>query len=220
MTRCAYIFIDEAGNFDFSTNGTRYFVLTSISMCRPFPVYAALDAYKYDLLEYGLNNERFHCADDNKYVRDKVFNIIGDHLDDIRIDCLVVEKAKTGPALQKDRRFYPEMLGHLLKFVLPKELDADAEEIIVITDIIPMNKKRQAIEKAVRIALVRMLPSGMKYRILHHASCSHYGLQVADYCCWAVHRKLQTEERTWFNQICPAVRSEFDIFRTGNRYYY
>ena len=36
MNRCAYIFLDEAGNFDFSQNGTRYFVLTSVSTRRPF----------------------------------------------------------------------------------------------------------------------------------------------------------------------------------------
>ena len=27
MNRCAYIFLDESGNFYFSVNGTRYFVL-------------------------------------------------------------------------------------------------------------------------------------------------------------------------------------------------
>ena len=26
MNRCAYIFLDESGNFDFSTSGSRYFV--------------------------------------------------------------------------------------------------------------------------------------------------------------------------------------------------
>ena len=30
MNRCAYIFLDESGNFDFSVNGTRYFVLTTL----------------------------------------------------------------------------------------------------------------------------------------------------------------------------------------------
>ena len=27
MNRCAYIFLDESVNFDFSTSGSRYFVL-------------------------------------------------------------------------------------------------------------------------------------------------------------------------------------------------
>jgi len=51
---CAYIFLNESGNFDFSASGSRYFVLTSISMRRPFPVAMPMDAYKHDLLECGL----------------------------------------------------------------------------------------------------------------------------------------------------------------------
>lgn len=50
MTHCAYLFLDESGNLDFSDRGTRYFVLTSVSMVRPFRMYDALDAYKYDCL--------------------------------------------------------------------------------------------------------------------------------------------------------------------------
>lgn len=220
MTRCAYLFLDEAGNFDFSPKGTRYFVLTSVSMHRPFAAHPALDDYKHDCLEFGVNIEYFHCADDNPHVRRRVFDLIGASLDGMCVDSLIVEKSKTGPALREDRRFYPEMLCHLLKFVLPKELNAGAEEIIVITDTIPNNKRRQSIEKGIQQALAKMLPVGMKYRILHHASRSHYGLQVADYCCWAVFRKWQREETEYYERIKPAVRSEFDIFRSGTRHYY
>ncbi|WP_448508115.1 DUF3800 domain-containing protein, partial [Immundisolibacter sp.] len=69
------------------------------------------------------------------------------------------------------------------------------DEVIVITDTIPIQKKRQAVEKAIKGALSAMLPAGMRYRILHHASRSHYGLQVADYCNWAVFRKWQKGSR-------------------------
>jgi len=223
MNRCAYIFLDEAGNFDFSPTGTRYFVLTSVSTRRPFAAHAALDDYKYDCLEFGLDTEYFHCADDNPRVRGRVFELIAEHLDGLRIDSLIVEKRKTDPALREDKRFYPEMLGYLLKFVLPKEVESGAEEVIVITDTIPVQKKRQAIEKSIQQALakmLKMLPTGIRYRILHHASRSHYGLQVADYCCWAVFRKWQRGETGHYDRVKPAVRSEFDIFRTGTRYYY
>ena len=178
-------------------------------------VYEALNDYKHDCLEYGLDMEYFHCVADNNHVRKGVFDLIAAHLGGMRhmsIDSLVVEKRKTGPALREDMRFYPEMLGHLLKFVLPKELDAGAEEVIVITDKLPVNRKRQAVEKGTRLALAEMLPQGMRYRILHHASRSHYGLQVADYCCWAVFRKWNRNKTHYYDLIKQAVRSEFDIF--------
>ncbi len=149
-----------------------------------------------------------------------LFDLIAGQLDGIRIDCLVVEKPGVGSALQKAVRFYPEILGRFLKFVLPRELDADTGEVIVITDTIPVNKKRRAIERGVRTALRGTLPPGMKYRILHHQSRSHYGLQVADYCCWAIFQKWQTGESTWYDRIKPAIRRELDLFHTQSTYYY
>lgn len=220
MAECAYLFLDEGGNFDFSPTGTHYFVLTSVATRRPFPSHGPLDDFKHDCLEFGLDTEYFHCADDNPRVRRKVFDLIAACLDSIRIDCLVVEKSKTGPALREDKRFYPEMLGHLLKYVIPRELGKGVDEVIVITDTIPIQKKRQAVEKAIKGALASMLPGGMRYRILHHASRSHYGLQVADFCNWAVFRKWQKGETEFYDQLKPALRSEFDIFRTGTRHYY
>ena len=219
MTLYTYIFLDEAGNFDFSTNGTPYFVLTSVSMRRPFPMYQELDAYRHDCLEYGLEMEYFHCSEDNIHVHNSVFGLIAKNLQNMRIDCLVVEKRKTGPALQDVKRFYPEMLGYLLKFVVP-QVDDTSNDVIVITDTVPVNKKRQAIEKGVQLALAKMLPQGRKYHILHHSSRSHYGLQVADYCCWAVFRKWQRNDMDCYDLIKEGIQSEFDIFRNGTKHYY
>ncbi len=215
MNQCAYIFLDESGNFDFSKTGTRYFVLTSVSAQRPFHWFGSLDGFKYDCIEYGLEDEYFHCANDNRHVRGRVFGIIADNLDGLRIDSLVVDKRKISPALREDRLFYPHMLGRLLKSVMPNELVSGVDSVIVITDTIPVNRKRRAIERGIRGVLAAMLPTGMEYRILHHNSRSHYGLQVADYCCWAIHRKWQTGESVWFDLIKPAVRSESAIFHEG-----
>ena len=215
MNRCAYIFLDQSGNFDFGPNGTRYFLLTGVGMQRPFTVFKALDDYKHDCLEAGRDLEYFHCSRDRDEVRSNLFDLISAHLEDMRIHSVLVEKSQTDPAQREDARFYPELLGRLLQFVLPRELDADANEVIVITDTIPVNRKRHAVEKAVRATLARMLPPGMKYRVLHHQSRSHYGLQVADYCCWAIFRKWQMRETKHYDRIAPAVRSEFGIVGLG-----
>ncbi len=215
-----YVFLDESGNLDFSTKGTRYFVLTSVIMKRPFQMNDALDSYKYDCIEYGLEQERFHCAEDNPHVRGRVFEVISNRLDGVDIDSMVVEKRKTGPALTAEIRFYPEMLGRLLKHVFTRSSFAAADEVIIITDTIPVKKRRQAIEKAIKLTLADMLPEGSRHRILHHDSRSHYGLQVADYCCWAIFRKREKGNNSYFDHIKPAVRSEFDIFRLGTRCYY
>lgn len=209
MSNCAYIFLDESGNFDFSPSGTRYLVLTSVGMCRPFPASDRLDDYKYECIEQGTDIECFHCYHDRKNVRKAVFDVIAAHLDDLRIHCLVVEKAKTDPALRETSRLYKWMLGYLLRRALSGELHAGADEVIVITDTIPVSKKRKAIEKSIQLAAARKQLPKLKYRILHHQSRSHYGLQIADYCCWAVFRKWQRGEHSWYDRIRPAMRGEF-----------
>ena len=99
---CTYLFLDEAGDFNFSPSGTKHFVLSSIAMRRPFPVLSEIDHYKHDCLEYGLPTEYFHCSEDNPHVRGRIFDIIARRLTDIKVDSLVVEKRKTVPALRAD----------------------------------------------------------------------------------------------------------------------
>lgn len=50
--------------------------------------------------------------------------------------------------------------------------------------------------------------------------CSHPLLQVADYCCWAVAKKWKDGELRPYEKIRKAIKTEFDIFRTGTTEYY
>jgi hypothetical protein len=101
----------------------------------------------------------------------------------------VVEKRLTTPELREDTRFYPEVLGHLLTKIVAACDIQRWSEVIVITDRVPVAKRRQAIEKAVKTTLAARLPLDVRYRVLHHESKSCAGLQVADYVNWAIHRK-------------------------------
>jgi hypothetical protein len=215
-----YIFLDEGGNMDFSGSGTKYFTITSLSKERPFEAYKALNDLKYDLIELETEIEYFHASEDRQAVRNRVFEIINTHLDQTRLDSLIVEKRKTGPALRIEEKFYPRMLGYLLTYVVNGYDLNEFERVIVLTDTIPVQRKRKAIEKAVKIFLANVLPSGVSYSICHHASKSNYDLQIADYCNWAVYRKWESGDVRLYGVIKRVVRSEFDIFQSGARYYY
>lgn len=217
--RPVYIFLDEGGNLDFTPTGTKYFTLTCVSARRPFQWDAGLTDVRYDLLESGLDLDHFHATEDKQKVRDRVFAVIQQSLDHVRVDSVIVEKAKTYPEVKEDRVFYPQMMGYLLKFVL-KRLPWETDETIVITDRIPINKKRQLIEKSVKETLAEMLQTGKKYRVLHHESKSCYGLQVADYFNWAIYRAWENGDRRSLSLVEQAVQSQFDIFRTGTTWHY
>lgn len=215
-----YVFLDEGGDLNFSSSGSKYFTLTTVTKTRPFAWDSPLTDLKYDLIELGLDLEYFHAAEDRQAVRNQVFAIVARRLSEMRLDSLIVEKRKTGPALQSEEQFYPKMLGYLLKYILHPTNLRDYAEVVVTTDNIPIRRKRNAIEKAVKQTLASMLPSGTRYRVLHHASKSCASLQVADYCNWAVFRKWERGDSRSYELIRPALKSEYDIFKTGGAFYY
>ncbi len=217
---CLYIFLDEGGNLDFSQSGTKYFTLSAVALCRPFPLDTQLLSLKYDLLEEGLELERFHAAEDRQAVRNRVFDEIGKYLHSLRIDSLVVEKRKTQPEIQKQEKFYALMVGYLIRHVYKRAEGGLYKQVIVTTDSLPLKRKEQAFEKAIRTTLSEMLPDTATYRVLHHDSRSSMALQVADYCNWAVYRKWTSGDVRSYDRIKEGIKSEFDIFRTGTQFYY
>lgn len=133
-----YIFLDEGGDFNFSSTGTKFFTITSVTKVRPFDVSKRLHTLKYDLMEEGSESEYFHASEDRQHTRNLVFNVIKKNIDAKVIDSLVIEKRKTGPSLQDPAKFYPKMLGYLLKFVITKTDLSHVSEVIIITDTIPL----------------------------------------------------------------------------------
>ena len=97
-----YIFIDESGNFDFTTTGTKYFVLTAASTLEPLESRDELLRKVYELKYAGWNigqeDYYFHATEDKQEVRDWVFGAIK-KLDGIEVDAIVAQKNKTNPSL-------------------------------------------------------------------------------------------------------------------------
>ena len=192
-------------------------------MYRPFRLHTELDTYKYDLIEHRIlpriEMEYFHCAQDNRYVRERVFSMLAGSVPHNSVDAVIIEKSKTGPALQPEHCFYPKMLGYLLRYAI-QHAPHGIGEVVVITDSIPVARKRKAVEKAVKMILKEMLSATIPYRVMHHSSRAHYGLQVADYINWAIYRKWEHGDDSAYSTISDQIRSEFDIFRSGIRHYY
>lgn len=214
-----YIFLDEGGNLDFSQTGTKYFSLSSVTLKRPFKTHTELDTYKYDLIDYGIDIEYFHCSEDNSYIKRKVFLMI-ENLENIKIDSVIVEKSKTMIHLQEIDAFYPKMLGYLLKYALEQSHQENIKEFVIITDSIPVKKKKEVIRKTIQKTLKEAINKNIKYRICHHKSMAHYNLQIADYCNWAIFKKWESGGNIFYDKIKKLIRSEFDIFKGGQTRYY
>lgn len=217
-----YLFLDEGGDLNFSSTGTRYFTMTCIKAVRPFILDMELAELKYDLIESSFDLEYFHASEDKQETRDKVFNKIRERLHSCRADSIIVEKCKTGPSLQKEERFYPRILGWLIAYIVRGIIRKapGLSNFIIITDQLPVKRKREAIKKAIKVGLAAKLPAKIEYKILHHDSKSCWGLQIADYINWAIFRKWERNDLRSHALIKSAINSEFDVFRHGKTKWY
>jgi len=218
-----YIFCDEAGNFDFSVGGTRFFIYTALTTTDPLPLCNKLSALRYQLMAEGACLERFHATEDRQAIRDRVLDILaGDQ--SCEIDSLIVRKNRLAPVLRPVERFYPEIVFyHLLRHILRRHQGRPLSRVVIVTDVVEVKGMRKALEKGVKENLERILHEQRwvaPYLLLHHESKSSGGLQAVDYCNWAVYVKWSRNELRPYARISPKIRSELDIFASGLTDYY
>lgn len=222
-SRYLYVFIDESGNYDFSPSGTIFWIITALITTDIRPAFVELYDLKHELIDQGIDIERFHASEDRQSVRDRVFPIIA-RLDPkrARVDSVVVEKRKTAPSLQRLSKFYPMMVESLLKYPFhPRGIDVKRySKVLVFLDRATSTKaKREILKKAIKQGLKPYL-GNIPHMICMHQSASHHYLQMVDYLSWAIYVKWERGEFRPHRTVKHLIRSEFPIFRHGYKNWY
>lgn len=203
-----YLYIDEAGNFDFSPNGTQHFLLTGVLMRRPFVHLHELLEVKYDMLEGGLDLEYFHASEDRQAVRDRVFRGIASHAAELGILSVVAKKDQVAACLRSPEWLYVAAFDQLVHEAFATDSLGTAGQVIVVTDSLPVRRSGAVVRKAVRSTLKAQTPKDVTFRLLHHASRSDVNLQVTDYCAWALFRRWERgDDRSYRIVVEGGVRT-------------
>lgn len=109
-----YLFADEAGDLNFTTKSSKYFVVAAVSMDDLSPGIALLNLRHN--LAYEQNQELwesgFHASEDRQPIRDKVFSII--EQSNIWIDAIVFDKSRTHERIRNDEHYFYQLAWHLL----------------------------------------------------------------------------------------------------------
>lgn len=226
-----YIFIDESGNFDFTSKGTKYFSMTAVVTTDPVSGRDSLIGLRYSLLGKGINQETFHATEDTQYVRDEVYKIIKG-LSNFEVHSIIAQKNKTHSSLYEDYYYKKgrmitnisgmglyRWLGQvLLKYIFQGKKDK-FNKLIVVMGAIYTGDKKKTILKTIKTYLKDNFP-GVPFEIYCHQSCSDLNCQIADYCCWAIAIKWERGEVRPYEILRNRIRSEFDIFKKGTTEYY
>jgi hypothetical protein len=130
MNNIIYIFVDEAGDMDFSAKGSKYYMFNFLIKTRPFNLHEYISNYRYSVLERNIDTidgrrldiEAFHACEDNKYIKDEMFNIISTFdRESLQSYSYILEKPKVDPSkrLEKDK-FYVDNLNLAIHQLLDK----------------------------------------------------------------------------------------------------
>jgi hypothetical protein len=214
-----HIHLDEAGNWEFSPKGSKYFVIAAAWTYDPQPLAHALTALRFRLIRSGVNIDSFHAAPDQQATRDLVVQTMLAH-DGWRFAAIVMEKCKINPVLRDPQHFYPKFAGSLLKFVLRGRRRGPTERVLVYADTIPMDTiaKREGVIKAMKLTCAAELDATVERHVFSHRRESNKWLQVVDYCCWSVQRKWERSETRTYTQLWPRIAAtELNLTQRGDQ---
>lgn len=218
MNNCLYVFVDESGNLDFTSKGTRHYVLAAVTAWSPLDSSSALQKLKYKLIALGNGGDEyqcFHASEDRQGVRDQVFDLIN-NLQNINVNYIYAEKNKTHPSYQNSK-FYSLLGSALAKYLLIVNKQSPYEKVIIIFDKALPNKDRNNFLKEVKPKLKNV---GKPYAIYFHQTMSDFNGQIADYFAWSKYISLERNEKRPLESISNIPSQSFDIFSKGeNRYY-
>ena len=201
------MYFDEAGNLDFGSSGTRHFLAGILVINDPWPLHHALERLREDLFRGRFVPEQFHASEDPQAVRDRVFATLSS-VGGFSFYAGITDKQQVPRAFQEPSRFYAVVADVTLRHAL--QYHSTAEPIYVVTDKLPMKKKRGAVTKGMKASLTAVAGS-RTYELEHHASSAHPCLQAADYLNWALFREVERSDGRSAVLVRQFVRSQLYI---------
>jgi hypothetical protein len=176
------LFLDEAGNFDFSDKGTPFLMvcatLLEISSARA----GDLSCLRYELNSQGHDIESFHASANTPYVRNAFYRRLKAVGNGCQVFAIVLDKSSFSKPPEDLSLVYVDLFRWVLALSQPSSGDC-----AVYADKVPLQRSRKAIMKAVR-------QSAGQRSVHFHSSASSLELQIADYHTWAVWRRLVSQD--------------------------
>jgi len=231
ITDTTYIFIDESGDMNFTKTGSKHYMFNFLVKKRPFKLHEYIASYRYELLEKSLdprierrlNIEYFHAHNDNKHIKNELFDIISTfNTEAVKIYSYILEKEKVQPEKrEKNEKFYIDNLIYSIGKLLKKiEINSN---FIIITDNLPVAQNRKKQEKALKVGVTNHLKENnlnLRYDIFHHCSASSSNLQIIDYIGWAIYRKYELQDDKYYKKIQKYILEEDIVTKNREVTYY
>jgi len=189
-SKTMFIYVDESGNFDFSSSGTKHFLMSLFVTSRPLKSARRLNRLKYELLEKGINLANFHASDDRQQVRDAVFREIA-KLQDVSAHTCWIEKNERFSQKLSAVQLY-EIFGIEIAKVAGVEVSSrHPESMVIVFDKALKYREEQAFLSTCKAIFSKM---NVPFHIYFHNVSKDFNGQIADYIAWAHFVALERNE--------------------------
>lgn len=185
-----FVFIDESGNFDFSSSGTNHFVMAAVTCRDPVSTASEMLKLKYELMAQGVDLAHFHASEDKQSTRDRVFPLIA-RMESISADTLWIDKHYVAPALQHTAGIYSAFGGAIATLLLRTLTEESYDEVILVFDKALKNSDEKAFLSEVKPRLRKL---NQPFKIYFQSVKLDFNGQVADYIAWAHYVSLEKDE--------------------------
>jgi hypothetical protein len=215
-----YVFADEAGCFSFTRHprASKYYIICTVEVHDLSIVHKLTDLRRDLIWSDAPVREYFHATEDKQEVRDAVYELIRHH--PMKIGATVLEKSKAQPQTRtSDARFYKYGWFFHLSGVAPKLHLGAQDEVLFTTASMGTKKQQVAFTESVRDVLHQRIFKG-RWKTHFCQSMADTGLQIADYCTWAIQRKWERDDSRSYDLLSHAIYHEYETWEHGTTHYY
>jgi hypothetical protein len=210
--RTLFIFIDESGNFDFSPNGTKNFVMAAVVTSVPTQTGTTLMNLKYQLLKSGENIQYFHATEDKQVIRNEVFAEIA-KAGNLNAHVVYGNKRYVADSLKTETNLHALYARALISYCIQKYSKKETGNIVVVLDQALTTKQQKTFHANVKPRLKEL---GIPFSLIFQSIKFDYIGQLADYIAWSKFVELEREEkRPWESLQSGNSISDFDIFQNN-----
>lgn len=211
----AYILLDESGNlgFDFTKKKTsKYFVITFMFVKRKETIEKVVKKIfkSFTKKEIKFHKGVLHAFKETPKTRQKLLKLLSDK--DIAVVDIYLNKKKVHTRLQETKHaLYNYVTNILLDRIYTKKLIPLNQPIILVASRRETNK---FLNENFKSYLKKQMKNNHKLDINIEISTSQDEkcLQAVDMICWAIYRKQEHQDNSYYNLIKQKITEENPLF--------
>lgn len=202
-----YVYMDETGSCDYTPDSGPRFVVGSATyvgdhkdgMWSGFAARTRVERAGVDL-RHG-----FHATQDSNKTRGEFFKLIEQHPPRFDATFFTKERAFATVRSRGKPYLYKLALYQHLKHLIPL-ISSPGDDIYVIAGTIDLSSMKSAARNALADVCQQLARDRTITPCLWEARTS-WGIQVADYCLWALQRHLDRRECKWYDDVVEAIQA-------------